>query len=52
MPKLVDEFMKGEMKVAEFVTHTRELEQINEAFDLMHEGKRSVSFIYYQDYII
>ncbi|RYE97229.1 MAG: S-(hydroxymethyl)glutathione dehydrogenase, partial [Oxalobacteraceae bacterium] len=31
--------MKGEIDLAPFVTHTMPLERINEAFDLMHEGK-------------
>ena len=31
--------MKGEIELAPFVTHTMPLERINEAFDLMHEGK-------------
>ena len=30
------------MKVDEFVTHTMPLDDINKAFDLMHEGKRLV----------
>lgn len=31
--------MDGEVELASFVTHTLPLERINEAFDLMHEGK-------------
>ena len=42
MPKLVDEYMRGELKVDEFVTFTLPLEQIIQAFDYMHEGKRWV----------
>lgn len=42
MPNLVDRYMKGTMKVDEFVTHNVLLEKINEAFDLMLEGKRFV----------
>ena len=40
VPKLVDAYMAGDMKVDPFVTHTRPLDKINEAFDLMHAGKR------------
>jgi S-(hydroxymethyl)glutathione dehydrogenase / alcohol dehydrogenase len=40
VPKLVDKYMAGELKVDEFVTHTMPLAKINEAFDLMHAGKR------------
>lgn len=39
VPKLVDSYMNKEMKVDEFITHTRPLDKINEAFDLMHAGK-------------
>jgi len=39
LPAMVDDAMTGKIKLAPFVTHTRSLEQINEAFDLMHEGK-------------
>ena len=31
--------MRGEIELEPFVTHTMPLERINEAFDLMHEGK-------------
>lgn len=30
--------MLQEIKVDEYITHTMTLEDINEAFDLMHEG--------------
>lgn len=40
VPKLVDKYMAGELKVDEFITHTLPLDKINEAFDLMHDGKR------------
>ena len=31
--------MRGEIKIDEMITQTLPLEHINEAFDLMHEGK-------------
>ena len=40
--KLVDAYMDGELKVDEFVTHTMPLDKVNDAFDLMHAGKRCV----------
>ena len=40
VPKLVDEYVSGQLMVDEFVTHTMPLDKVNEAFDLMHEGKR------------
>jgi len=39
VPKLVDEYMKGEIKLDEFVTGNRQLEGINAAFDDMHSGE-------------
>jgi len=39
LPGYVDRYLKGELKVDEFVTETLPLDQINHAFDLMHEGK-------------
>ena len=40
VPKLVDEYMKKELMVDEFITHNMPLEDINKSFDLMHAGKR------------
>ncbi|XP_037946416.1 alcohol dehydrogenase class-3-like [Teleopsis dalmanni] len=45
VPKLVDEYIKKELMVDEFITHTMDLNKINEAFDLMHEGKSIRSVI-------
>ena len=42
VPKLVDEYMNKGLMVDEFVSHTMPLEKVNEAFDLMHAGKRWV----------
>lgn len=39
LPGMVEDAMKGKIKLAPFVTHTMKLEDINKAFDLMHEGK-------------
>ncbi|CAD7671288.1 unnamed protein product [Nyctereutes procyonoides] len=41
VPKLVSEYMSKKIKVDEFVTHSLSFDQINEAFDLLHAGKRS-----------
>ena len=40
VPKLVEDYLAGKLKVDEFITHTMPLDKINEAFDLMHAGKR------------
>ena len=39
--------MNGEIKVDEFITHTMPLEDINKAFDLMHEGKSIRTVIHF-----
>ncbi|MCA9668254.1 MAG: S-(hydroxymethyl)glutathione dehydrogenase/class III alcohol dehydrogenase [Myxococcales bacterium] len=39
VPKYVDWYMDGRIKMDKLVTHSMPLERINEAFDLMHEGK-------------
>ncbi|HEX4480303.1 MAG TPA: S-(hydroxymethyl)glutathione dehydrogenase/class III alcohol dehydrogenase, partial [Rudaea sp.] len=39
LPGYVDRYMNGEIKIDEFVTEVLPLEKINEAFDLMHDGK-------------
>uniref|UniRef100_A0A914WET5 S-(hydroxymethyl)glutathione dehydrogenase n=1 Tax=Plectus sambesii TaxID=2011161 RepID=A0A914WET5_9BILA len=38
VPKLVDDYLNGKLKVDEFVTHTFPLTEINKAFDVMHAG--------------
>ncbi|MDC0152093.1 zinc-binding dehydrogenase, partial [Deltaproteobacteria bacterium] len=45
LPGYVEMYMKGKVKVDEFVTYTMPLEEINQAFDLMHEGKSIRSVI-------
>ena len=43
----VDEAMRGEIALDPFVTHTMPLERINEAFDLMHEGRSIRTVIHF-----
>jgi len=38
LPGYVDRYMSGEIEIDSMVTHQMPLEDINEAFDLMHEG--------------
>lgn len=47
LPDYVERYMNGEFKLNDFITHTMELEKINEAFELMHEGKSIRSVIHY-----
>ncbi len=47
LPGYVEKYMSGEIKLDEMITHTMPLEDINRAFDLMHEGKSIRSVIVY-----
>lgn len=47
LPGMVEQSMKGEIDLDPFITHTMPLEQINEAFDLMHEGKSIRTVIHF-----
>ena len=47
LPGMVEEAMSGEIRLAPFVTHTLPLDGINQAFDLMHEGKSIRTVIHY-----
>jgi S-(hydroxymethyl)glutathione dehydrogenase / alcohol dehydrogenase len=39
VPKIVDWYMQGKIEIDPLITHQLPLERINEAFDLMHDGK-------------
>ena len=45
LPGYVEKYLAGEIKVDPMITHRLPLERINEAFDLMHEGKSIRSVI-------
>ena len=47
LPSYVEKAQKGEIPLDTFITHTMGLEDINKAFDLMHEGKSIRSVIFY-----
>lgn len=47
LPDYVQRYLNGEFKLSTFITHTMGLEQINDAFDLMHEGKSIRSVVHY-----
>jgi S-(hydroxymethyl)glutathione dehydrogenase / alcohol dehydrogenase len=38
VPKIVDWYMEGKIKIDPLITHTMPLDRINDAFDLMHAG--------------
>ena len=39
VPTIVDWYMEGKINIDDLITHTMPIEQINDGFDLMHEGK-------------
>lgn len=47
LPDYVNRYLAGEYELDTFITHTMGLEDINKAFDLMHEGKSIRSVIHY-----
>jgi S-(hydroxymethyl)glutathione dehydrogenase/alcohol dehydrogenase len=47
VPQIVDWYMDGKINIDDLITHTMPLEDINNAFDLMHEGKSIRSVVVY-----
>ncbi len=47
LPSYVEKAQKGEIPLDTFITHTMGLEDINKAFDLMHEGKSIRTVIHF-----
>ena len=45
LPGYVDRYMNGQIEIDRMVTHSMPLEEINTAFDLMHQGKSIRSVI-------
>jgi S-(hydroxymethyl)glutathione dehydrogenase/alcohol dehydrogenase len=47
VPKIVDWYMDGKIRIDEMITHTMPLDDINTAFDLMHRGESIRSVVLY-----
>jgi len=47
VPKIVDWYMDKKINIDDLITHTMPLDKINDAFDLMHEGKSIRSVVIY-----
>ncbi|KJY99059.1 S-(hydroxymethyl)glutathione dehydrogenase/class III alcohol dehydrogenase [Pseudoalteromonas ruthenica] len=47
LPEIVERYLNNEFALNDFITHTMGLEDINEAFDLMHQGKSIRSVIHF-----
>ncbi|MBT8416347.1 MAG: S-(hydroxymethyl)glutathione dehydrogenase/class III alcohol dehydrogenase [Silicimonas sp.] len=47
VPKIVDWYVDGKIEIDPMITHTLSLDDINDGFDLMHEGKSIRSVVVY-----
>ena len=47
VPRIVDMYMEGRIRIDEMITHKLPLEKINDAFDLMHKGESIRSVVVY-----
>ncbi|MDN2663328.1 S-(hydroxymethyl)glutathione dehydrogenase/class III alcohol dehydrogenase [Psychromonas sp. 14N.309.X.WAT.B.A12] len=48
LPAIVEQYLAGEFKLSDFITHTMPLEDINKSFDLMHSGESIRSVIHFE----
>lgn len=47
LPDYVERYLAGEFALNDFITHTMTLDKVNEAFDLMHQGKSIRSVVHF-----
>ena len=47
VPRIVDWYMDGKIKLDDLITHTMPLEDINQGFDLMHKGESIRTVVVY-----
>ncbi len=47
VPKIVEWYMDKKIEIDPLITHTMPLDKINDAFDLMHQGKSIRSVVRY-----
>jgi S-(hydroxymethyl)glutathione dehydrogenase / alcohol dehydrogenase len=47
VPKIVDWYMDGKINIDDLITHTLPLDDINQGFDLMHDGKSIRAVVVY-----
>ena len=50
LPELVDRYLKGEIEVDPFVTHTFPFDQINSSFEALHHGDCLRAVMYHHDF--
>ena len=46
LPGIVEQYLNGDFGLQEFITHTMGLDEINDAFDLMHKGESIRSVVH------
>ncbi|KXJ61411.1 MAG: S-(hydroxymethyl)glutathione dehydrogenase, partial [Alteromonas sp. Nap_26] len=46
LPGIVEQYLNGDFGLQEFITHTMALDDINDAFDLMHKGESIRSVVH------
>ena len=49
LPGIVEQYLNGEIPLKTFITHKMPLDEINEAFDLMHKGKSIRSVVLFDE---
>ncbi len=47
LPEYVERYLKGEFKLDDFISYTMGLDDINESFDLLHQGKSIRTVIHF-----
>jgi len=47
LPGYVEQYMKGELNIDDFITHDMPFEKINEAFELLHRGESIRTVLHY-----
>lgn len=47
LPAIVEQYLAGEFALNDFITHTMALDEINAAFELMHQGKSIRSVVHF-----
>lgn len=47
LPQIVEQYLKGDFALDDFITHTMPLDQLNHAFELMHKGESIRSVIHF-----
>ena len=48
VPQIVDWYMEGKINIDDLITHTFSLDEINQGFDVMHQGESIRSVIVYE----